>query len=178
VLTARAAASPSGPSSTPATCTIKVEELPAVLLASGDYELLVTGQVQLQLPSSGQVEITITQPTVVRLSGTTYHGSVTVEPADCGGEQPHVIVAAPKPAKLVFQAGAVPLSQLVVSCLAGCPHQLRPAAHFPELPFSRDTTEAIVELEFKARGHRSKTMEYRLTPGENLIRVSLQAIAG
>ena len=88
-------------------------------------------------------------------------------PADCGGEAVHTITATKRPARLEFQAGGVPLSDLVTSCIDGCPYQLRPADDFPELPFPATTNELAIELEFKARGHRSETPEYRLSPGTN-----------
>lgn len=159
-------------------CSIKVTQLPAVLLAGGEYELFVPGHGPVPLPSSGEAALALelAEPVLVRLRGATYQGSVEVDPAACGAQQVHVIEAAPKPAKLWFQPGAVPLSQLIVSCVAGCPHALRFADNFPELPFPGEAMEMVVEFEFKARGHRSQVVEYKLTPGDNHIRVSLQRV--
>src|SRR5690554_3135522 len=91
VLTTRAAASPIEPCRPTVVCTVKVEELPAVLLASGGYTLSVSGQVDIPLPSSGQADIAISEAVTVRLSGTTYHGAVAIDPAQCGGDDVHVI---------------------------------------------------------------------------------------
>lgn len=177
VLASRAAAGPIDPCRPTVVCTVEVEELPAVLLASGGYQLVVSGQVPVPLPTTGVAHVAIHEPVIVRLDGAAYHGSVSIDPADCGGDAVHVIRAAPRPARLVVQAGAVPLSELIISCVSGCPYQARPADDFPELPFSRDDTELVVELEFKARGHRSQTEEFKLNPGDNPIRVTLERIA-
>jgi hypothetical protein len=175
-LASRAGASPIEPCRPTVVCMVKVEELPAVLLASGGYQLIVSGQSPIPLPSSGLAHVALHEPSIVRLDGAAYHGSVSVNPAECEGDAVHTIEAAPKPARLVFQAGAVPISDLVVSCVSGCRHKTRPADDFPDLPFSREKTEMVVELEFKARGYRSQIDEFRLTPGQNSIRISLQRI--
>jgi hypothetical protein len=168
---------PCEPSRPTVVCKVQVEELPAVLRGSGSYEI-VWGHKRVPLPGSGAVHVALDEPTVVRLDGPAYHGSVSIDPADCSDEAVHVIEAGPKPAKLIFQAGAVPLADLIVSCVSGCPYQLRPADNFPELPFSREDTELAVKLEFKAPGHRARTIEFRLTPGDNTIRVTLQELDG
>ncbi len=171
-----AGASPIDPCRPTVVCSVEVEELPAVLLNSGGYELVVSGRPATPLPSTGVAHIALYEPTVVRLVGDAYQGSVSIDPADCSGDAVHTITAAPKPAKLLFQAGDVPLSELVVSCVDGCAHRLRPADDFPDLPVSRDAPELSVKLEFKARGHRSRTGEYRLHPGDNRVRVTLDRI--
>jgi hypothetical protein len=148
-----------------------------VLLAGGDYELRIPGQSPTPLPTTGRAHVAIHEPTVVRLEGAAYHGSVSLNPSACGEDEVHVITAAPKPAKLVFQAGALALSELIVSCVSGCPYQTRAAEGFPTLPFPRGDTELVVELEFKARGHRAQVAEFKLTPGDNPIRVTLQRVA-
>jgi hypothetical protein len=176
VLSTVAAASPIAPCRPTVVCTVEVERLPAVLLSSGGYELAVSGQPAIPLPSSGIVHVAIAEPVVVRLDGAAYQGSVSINPADCGGEAIHTIEAGPKPARLVFQAGDVPLSELVVSCVSGCSYKMRPADGFPELPFSDDEPELHVELSFKARGYRSRTVEFKLNPGDNPIRVTLDKI--
>ncbi|MFO7565732.1 MAG: hypothetical protein R6X02_24025 [Enhygromyxa sp.] len=175
-LALRASASPIEPCRPTVVCTVEVEGLPAVLQASGGYQLIVSGQSPVPLPSSGVAHVALHEPSLVRLDGAAYQGSVSINPAECEGDTVHVIEAAPRPARLSFQAGAVPLSELIVSCLSGCRHRSRPADSFPELPFSREKTERVVELEFKARGYRSQIDEFRLTPGDNPIRVSLQRI--
>lgn len=179
VLALRADASPTDPCRPPVptvVCEVKVEQLPVVLLGSTSYELVVGGHNRLPLPSTGVAHVSIEGPTIVRLDGPAYHGSVSIDPADCGDDAVHVIEAGPKPARLFFEAGTVPLSELIVTCVNGCPYQMRPADDFPELPFSREDTELLVELQFKARGYRSQSIEFRLTPGDNEIRVLLQAI--
>jgi serine/threonine-protein kinase len=176
MLSTIAAASPLDHCRPTVVCTVKVEQLPAVLLSSGDYELQISGQVPMLLPSTGLAHVAIQAPSVVSLDGAAYRGSVSLNPADCGGEAVHVISAAPKPAVLEFQAGAVPLSDMVVSCVSGCSQKLRAADDFPELPFPQDATELVVELEFKARGHRSLIGEFKLNPGHNLVRISMQRI--
>jgi hypothetical protein len=179
VLAGRAAASPNpGPCEPPVptvVCAVKVEKLPAVLVGSGSYEIVV-GPKRTPLPSKGVAHVSIHEPTVVRLDGPAYHGSVSIDPADCGDDAVHVIEAGPKPARLIFQAGAVPLSELIVSCVKGCPYELRPADAFPELPLSRDDIEVVVELEFKATGYRARRIEFRLNPGDNTIRVTMQEL--
>lgn len=157
-------------------CEVKVEKLPAVLLGSTSYELVVAGHQRLPLPSKGVAHVSIQEPTIVRLDGPAYQGSVSIDPADCGDDAVHVIEAGPKPAQLRFEAGGVPLSELTVSCRSGCPYRLRPADDFPALPFAADDIELVVELEFKARGYRPDTEEFKLTPGENKIRVTLIAL--
>src|SRR5690606_6285605 len=144
VLAGRAVASPVDPCRPTVVCTVEVRELPAVLLHSGGYELAVVGHNKLPLPSTGVAHVAIVEPTVVRLEGPAYQGSVSIDPADCGGDAIHVIQAAPKPAKLIFQAGAVPLSELSVSCVSGCRYQARMADSFPELPISSDDVERVV----------------------------------
>ncbi|PRQ04488.1 hypothetical protein ENSA5_07190 [Enhygromyxa salina] len=156
-------------------CEVRVEDLPAVLLASGDYAVSVSDGRRQALPSSGELQVMVYEPVVVKLDGAAFEGSVELSPDACDGHA-HVIHAAPKPAQLLFQAGAVPLSELIVSCVAGCPYQSRTADSFPELPFPRGETEALVELEFKARGHRSHADSFKLSPGQNPIRVSLERI--
>lgn len=158
-------------------CTVEVTQLPAVVLSSGGYELVVSGQVPIPLPSTGLAHIAIYEPVVVRLDGAAYHGSVSIDPGDCDDETVHPITATPKPATLIFQVGAVPISDLVVSCVSGCSFVLRPADGFPPLPFPDHETELTVELEFKARGHRAQTVEFRLNPGDNPIRVTLERIS-
>lgn len=175
----RADASPDDPCQPPvptAVCEVKVEQLPVVLLGSTSYELVIGGHNRIPLPTTGIAHVSLQEPTIVRLDGPAYHGSVSIDPADCGDDAVHVIAAGPKPARLSFEAGQVPLSELIVSCVDGCPYQMRPADDFPELPFSRDDTELLVELEFKARGYRARTIELKLTPGDNEILVLLDAI--
>lgn len=165
-------------------CSVEVEELPAVLLTGGDYELSVTASDQSPalacagtrqpLASSGEAQLRIDEPVVVCLHGAAYQGSVQLSPSDCTDDSVHVIHATPKPAKLLFQAGALPLSELSISCVSGCPYQTRTADSFPELPFPRGEHELIIELEFRARGHRRAVDDFMLSPGDNEIRVSLQ----
>jgi hypothetical protein len=163
---------------------VDVEDLPAVLRMGGDYELSVAavalgsepacGDARQPLPASGATLLEIAEPVIVCLHGAAYEGSVRLAPSDCSGDAVHVIHATPKPAKLVFQAGALPLSELSISCVSGCPYQSRTADSFPELPFPRGEHELIVTLEFRARGHRKAVADYKLSPGDNAVRVSLQ----
>ncbi|KIG16970.1 serine/threonine protein kinase [Enhygromyxa salina] len=167
---------------------MQVQELPAVLQMSGDYQLSTKvfepnaeasperacGDPQQPLPASGEAQIEIAAPVTVCLHGAAYEGALQLSPSDCGADAVHVIHATPKPAKLSFQAGALPLSELSISCVAGCPYQSRTVETFPELPFPRGEHELIVELEFRARGHRRAVEEFKLSPGDNLLRVSLQ----
>lgn len=161
-------------------CSVKVEDLPAVLRMGGDYELSVAASepgsepTRQPLPASGEAQIEIADSVIVCLHGAAYQGSVQVSASDCQGDAVHVIHATPKPAKLWFQAGALPLSELSISCLSGCPYQTRTADSFPELPFGRGEHELIVKLEFRARGHRRAVQEFKLSPGDNDVRVSLQ----
>ena len=155
-------------------CTVHVQDLPAALLAGGDYDLLVPGQGRKPLSASGQVQIDVTDFTTIRLTGDTYAGSAVLAPEDCRNNVVQVLQAAPKPAKLVFQPGAIPLTKLIVSCVNGCSYDKRTANSFPKLNFQRGETEMVVELEFKSTGYRSKTDEFKLTPGDNPIRINLE----
>jgi hypothetical protein len=176
VLSTAALASPVPPCRPTVVCAVEVTDLSAVVRGSGDYHLLVPGQAPTLIPRDGIAHVALVEPTLVRLDGAAYHGSIEINPADCGGERVHTIAASLKPARLEFHVGAVPLADLVVSCVEGCPYQLRPADDFPELPFPRDDHELTIELEFKARGHRSQTAEFRLNPGVNPIRVTMARV--
>ncbi|KIG12289.1 serine/threonine protein kinase [Enhygromyxa salina] len=155
-------------------CTVHVQDLPASLLAGGDYHLLVPKQGIKPLSASGKVQIDITEYTTVRLTGASYTGSAVLAPDDCRTGDPQILLATSKPAQLVFQPGAIPLTQLIVSCLEGCGADKRTANNFPKLNFQRGETEMVVKLEFKSAGYRSKTEEFKLTPGINPIRINLE----
>ncbi|PRP97109.1 Serine/threonine-protein kinase PrkC [Enhygromyxa salina] len=155
-------------------CTVKVLDLPAALLAGGDYDLVVSGQGRQPLPPEGELVIAVTETTRVRLSGDTYGGSLILNPENCKDGQVQSLQAAPMPARLIFQAGEIPPSKLIVNCVAGCTYQKKTANSFPSLNFQRGETEMLVKLEFKSTGFRAKTDEYKLTPGNNQIRITLE----
>lgn len=157
-------------------CTIQIEDLPVVLLSGGGYEVGPAEGTRTPLSSGGLAQVKISKRATIELWGPAYEGAVTLAPADCDEGAVHLIRATPKPARLVFQAGDVPLSQLSVSCVDGCPYETRTATGFPELPFPRGQTELVVELEFKAHGYRSAVGEYKLSPGDNAVRVTLEKI--
>ena len=159
-------------------CRIAVQDLPAALLAGGDASLTVPGQGAKTLPASGEITIEIADEdkVVVRLLAQTYAGSLTLDPEDCRSGEVQFLQAAPKPAKLLFQAGAIPSSQLIVSCKSGCTYQKKTANTFPTLNFPRGETEMVVELEFKAASYRSKTETYNLFPGNNPIPINLEPL--
>lgn len=157
-------------------CTVAVEGLPASSLASGEYELAVSGAGQQPLPGDGLATVQISGSVTVRLVGAAYEGELELSPKDCEGEAVHVLAATVKPARLLFQAGAVAPAELIVSCVAGCPYENKRADRFPVLPFGRGQTEAVVELSFKARGHRSTTAEFKLSPGDNVLRVTMEPL--
>jgi eukaryotic-like serine/threonine-protein kinase len=157
-------------------CLVSVTDLPAALLAGGDYALYVSGQGSMPLPASGELPVVITDKIGIRLVGATYAGSLTLEPENCRGGEPQILQAAPKPAKLQFQAGAIPLAQLSVSCVTGCSYAKRTANSFPSLGFPSGETEMVVELEFKAANYRSRIDEFKLTPGNNPIRINLEQL--
>jgi hypothetical protein len=147
-----------------------------VVLADGEYDLNVKGKGHTPLPETGQVEIEIERKTSVSLSGgEQFEGSVTLDPEDCKAGIRHVIQAANRPAKLVFQAG-FPASELSVSCISGCSHSDVVGSKFPKIPFERGETERQIELEFKAQGYRSKKKQYTIAPGPNTLRVNLERI--
>jgi len=163
------------PRASKVTCTVNVVDLPAALLSGGDYS--ISGpEIDQPLTGSNKVEIEISeqQRTTVRLSGASYAGSVVLDPQDCKKGIVRNLQAAPKPAVLVFQAGAIPQSNLIVSCLSGCSWEDRTAKSFPSLNFPRGQTEMLVELEFKAPNYRSKRDSFKLTPGRNTIRINLE----
>jgi len=160
------------------TCRVTVEDLPWAVLNNGEYELSVTGKGKVPLPPSGKVEIEIPsdRQATVRLVGDTFHGQVRLYPEDCTAGTTKVIQAAPKPAKLIFQAGAIPLSDLSVSCSSGCSHRDQLASSFPPINFEAGETERQIKLEFKSKGYRSDKDEYTITPGTNTIPINLEKI--
>jgi hypothetical protein len=137
---------------------VSVTDLPAALLAGGDYTLNVPGQGRLPLPTTGQLPILVSETTTIRLVGDTYVGSLLLDPKRCQGGDIQTLQATPKPAKLVFQAGEIPLTSS------------------PQLAFPRGETEMRVTLEFKAANYRSKIDDFRLTPGNNPIRITLEQL--
>ena len=157
-------------------CTVEVDDLPAVLLAGAEYELLVPGHAAVAVPRNGIARVNIDEPSIVRLDGPTYTGAVSIDPVHCG-DVVYTLEAVPKPAKLWF-VSAIPLSELVVTCVRGCSYHMRTADQFPELTLPEDSPELVVELEFKAIGHRARTYEFKLHPGENQLRVGLQRLEG
>jgi eukaryotic-like serine/threonine-protein kinase len=159
-----------------ATCKVRIEDLPAALLDSGDYDLNVPGQGHTPIPANGQVEVTVDRKTTVRLAGDKFTGSVTIDPEHCKAGVSYVISAAPKPAKLHFQAGAIPLSDLIVSCVSGCTYRDTMASVFPDLKFRRGETERAIMLEFKSKGYRSDSKEFKINSGSNPIRINLERL--
>jgi serine/threonine-protein kinase len=157
-------------------CSVSVTDLPASLLAGGDYALTGPGQARISLPPSGSLSILVTDKRTVRLDGASYTGSLVLDPENCRGGAVQTLPATPKPAKLNFQAGAIPLTKLSVSCVRGCSYDKQTASSFPSLAFPRGETEMIVELEFKAANYRSDTKEFKLTPGNNSIRITLEQL--
>jgi hypothetical protein len=166
---------PSRPSSE-IECSVSVTDLPAALLAGGDYALSVPGQGRKPLPTNGSLSILVGDKMTITLAGDTYTGSLVLDPESCRGGAVQTLPATPKPAKLVFQAGEIPLRQLIVSCVDGCTHVKKTANSFPQLAFPRGETEMRVELEFKAANYRSKTEAFKLTPGNNPIRITLEQL--
>jgi hypothetical protein len=157
-------------------CSVSVTDLPAALLAGGDYTLNVPGQGRLPLPTTGQLPILVSETTTIRLVGDTYVGSLLLDPKRCQGGDIQTLQATPKPAKLVFQAGEIPLTKLIVSCVDGCSYDKKTANSYPQLAFPRGETEMRVTLEFKAANYRSKIDDFRLTPGNNPIRITLEQL--
>jgi tRNA A-37 threonylcarbamoyl transferase component Bud32 len=156
-------------------CSVSVIDLPASLLVGGDYRLSVPGQGNTPLPKNGSLTIPVGDKLRIRLMGDAYDGTLVLEPEKCrDGVQ--TLQATPKPAKLSFQAGAIPLAQLSVSCVRGCTLDKRTANNFPTLAFPAGETEMQVELEFKATNYRSRTQEYKLNPGNNPIRITLEPL--
>jgi serine/threonine protein kinase len=154
-------------------CTVVVEDLPVTVLADGEYDLTVSGQASRRLPKSGEIEIEIDKKTQVKLSGATFGGSVWLDPEDCKAGTTNKIWAAAKAAELRFQAG-IPLGEISVSCKAGCSQANVLASKFPKLPFAAGETEMQIELEFKSKGYRPDTREYKIVPGPNPIAINLE----
>ncbi len=157
-------------------CLVRVTDLPATLLASGDYSVHVADQGDKGLPASGELRLVIEEKTSISLKGAAYQGTLMLDPEDCKSGVAQSLSAMPKPAKLSFQAGAITPSQLIVSCVKGCSEKKKTASNFPALPFSKGETEMSVELEFKAANYRSKTDEFKLTPGSQTIRINLEKL--
>jgi hypothetical protein len=157
-------------------CLVTVTDLPAALLDGGDYALSVPGQGRKPLPANGSLSIPVSDKVKVQLTGVAYTGSLVLDPQKCSRGDVQTLQATPKPAKLNFQAGAIPLSKLIVSCVKGCSLEKRFANSFPALMFPRGETEMIVELEFKATNYRSDTKEFKLTPGNNPIQITLDPL--
>ncbi len=158
------------------TCTVRVEDLPKTMLGSGEYKLNVARQGVIQLPTSGQLEVTIDRKTKVSLVGEKYSGSTVLDPVKCEAKTEAVIPAGPKPATLRFQAGAIAASDLSVSCQSGCTVRGVIASKFPKLSFERGETERQIELEFKSKGYHSDSKQYTIYPGSNPISVVLEKI--
>jgi tRNA A-37 threonylcarbamoyl transferase component Bud32 len=154
-------------------CTVRVEGLPAAALNGRTYKLYIPAQRTEDLPASGELVVEISQKTDVALRGDSYGGSIRLDPAVCRTEVA-VLHAEVKPAQLVFQAGEIPLDQLIVSCEAGCTHTNKAANRFPKLPFAKGQTEMEVTLGFKAVNYRKLSDRYRLKPGVNTIKVGLE----
>jgi eukaryotic-like serine/threonine-protein kinase len=162
---------PEGPSKV--RCTVVVEELPVGLLKDGDYRLSFLGETQ-TLPASGTLEIEISKRTTVTLKGDSFQGWVVLDPSECKAQVRKRLIAAPKPARLNFQASIIPLSEVSVSCISGCttPKPVL-ADRFPPLKFERGETEMQIELEFKAEGYRPASKQVTVYPGNNSIKVKL-----
>src|SRR5690242_9982647 len=77
----------------PAECTVEIDELPAVLLAGDEYELLVPGQATVAVPHTGVARVIVDAPVIVRLDGPTYTGAVSIDPSDCVGDAVHILEA-------------------------------------------------------------------------------------
>ncbi|HVI01531.1 MAG TPA: protein kinase [Enhygromyxa sp.] len=158
------------------TCIVIVEGLPAVALADGEYEVVVSGGARVPLPQSGQVEVQIEHKTSVWLSPKDkYRASDTLDPVDCKAGVIR-LRADPAPAKLNFQAGAIPLASISVSCISGCAHQDRVASKFPVVPLDRGETERWIELEFKSKGYKPKPKKYLIVSGNNSLSINLDKI--
>jgi serine/threonine protein kinase len=154
-------------------CTVVVEDLPAAKLAGGEYDLMVVGVGLKRLPASGELEVEIEESTTVKLNDDTFEGSIRLDPKDCQAGDRNVIHAAAKAAVLKFQAGGIRLSDISVSCKAGCSQADVLASKFPKLPFAAGETEMQVELEFKSPGYDPRTREYTIVPGNNEIAINL-----
>lgn len=161
------------------TCVVVVEDLPKVVLANGDYDLIVAGN-RVPVPASGEVQVEIARTTTVLLRGSggenRFTGTVRLNPADCKAGARTPLQAGPMPAKLNFQAGAIPLGSISVSCKKGCSHRDKIANKFPRIDFARGETERQIKLEFKSNGYRSNTQEYLITPGNNWLQIDLDKI--
>ncbi|EDM79046.1 serine/threonine protein kinase [Plesiocystis pacifica SIR-1] len=161
--------------STPFSCTVRIDGLPAAVLAGGDYSLDVGG-VTKSLPSSGEIVLNLDKRTKVELKGTSYEGGLYLDAEPCQKEGKLLLRARTKPATLDFQAGAIPLDELGVTCTSGCNERDEVASQFPALPFPKDQTEMNVTLVFKAKHYRELSREFQLYPGRNKVLVSLEPI--
>ncbi len=155
-------------------CRIRVDGLPAAVLAGGDYSLSIAGTHR-GLPTSGELKISTVGKTKVSLIGDSYSGVIYVDEEHCkSGTQ--VLRARTRPAVLNFQAGAIPLEELSVTCKSGCSVRDRPASSFPSLPFPKNSTEMVVVLVFRSKHYSKREEEIRLYPGKNKVVVSLQKL--
>ncbi len=157
-----------------ARCTLRVEGLPAATLAGGTYRLYLPSKGDIDLPSSGEVVVELSQETDVVLRGDSYGGDMRVNPKKCPATVA-VLHAEVKPAQLVFQAGEIPLDALIVSCEDGCVSSKVAADRFPKLSFAKGQTEMEITLTFQSNKYRKSTgNRFRLNPGENTLKVRLE----
>lgn len=105
-------------------------------------------------------------PTPLTLHGPRFRGDRRVSSRDCDAG-PVELRAVPRPARLVFEHAP---TDAVAQC-QGCPGVDPRQHHFveslPEIPMTG--LHLVVELTLMARGHRTRSFEVQLLPGENRI---------
>ncbi|GEM_PF-1218150 len=154
-------------------CAIKVEDLPLAL--GRHHRISVAGQPDQTLDSDLTTDLTVIEPTRVRLVGKRYGGSLHLKPADCGPGAVVVLRAKPRAASLKFTASPEGLS---IECIFGCPtgHSTYTRDNFPDLPVptSANVHEWQVKLRFRAPGFRQRTTTLQVQPGPNSVSASLK----
>jgi hypothetical protein len=144
----------------PAGCIVEIEGLPAGARPSHRLELLAR---EIALSDASRIVIApLDAEVAVRLVGPRFEGVVA---GRCVAGAVLRLVARPRPAVLIFVDAPRNLVLRCVSCQGELGARRFLAHELP--PFPMDAMEAVVWLELKAPGYRSKRKRLRLLPGEN-----------
>lgn len=152
-------------------CSIEVVGMPVA--AMGHHRLDIGDEDDLELRPVVHLR-TPTTPTRLRVVGPRYRGQRIVEPEQCRPDTTLRLEAEPLPATLAFPCAP---EGLTVTC-QGCPGLDEDQPHLgtdvPAVPMSSSYLD--VELLLRAPNHRRRTIEVRLHPGPNVLRVKLEPL--